>query len=295
MEFRNLITFDMVVERESFTKAAEELGYAQSTVTSQIKQLEMELGVPIFDRLGNQIRLTEPGRILHGYAKQIISLAEEAKHAVICDTIPSGKLRVAGISSLCAAILPQMIRQYNEKFPDVTIMADTMTTAQVMESVSAGRADIGLYMDFDQNIPADFCGITMDNPLYFISAPGHLLTKRKKLSIKELEGIPIIGTEIQCCYRKMLVDLFARHNLVPSVLFETENTEVIKHFVQSGIGISFLPEIAVREEIREMKLCRLPVTDLVPVVYLHIIHGRNQWMSPAVREFFALAEIIKSL
>ena len=61
MEFRNLITFTMVVERESFTKAAEELGYAQSTVTSQIKQLEMELGVPIFDRLGNQIRLTEPG------------------------------------------------------------------------------------------------------------------------------------------------------------------------------------------------------------------------------------------
>ena len=289
MDFKNLISFKTIAETRSFSKAAIELGYAQSTISFQIKQLETEFGVPLFDRIGNQIRLTDAGHILLDYTIRILSLSEEAKHVIAQDSFPSGTLRIAGISSLCANMLPQLIKKYSHTFPNVTISTATVSKQQVLEKVNNGSADIGLYMDFE--IPPEdvFTAVSIENPLYFICSNKNILCNKETLYLKDLEGVPLIATEPKCSYREVLMSLFLRNNITSSILFESENTEVIKRFVQSDIGISFLPEIAVREELADFKLRKLNITNPIPNVYINVIHKKNQWMTPAIREFFNLA------
>lgn len=288
MEIKNLVSFKTIAETNSFSKAALTLGYAQSTITFQIKQLEEELGLPLFDRIGNQIRLTASGQVFLDYTLRILSLTKEAKHAITQDACPSGTLRIAGISSLCANLLPQLIKQYNEQYPKVTISATTVTKAQVLELVNNGSADIGLYMDFDIPPEDSYTAVHIENPLHFISAPHNSLAAKGSLSVKELGGIPIIATEPHCSYREVLMNLFLKNQTTPSILFESENTEVIKRFVQSDLGIALLPEIAVREELSSNKLCRLSIADDIPSVLINVIHRKNQWLTPAIREFFNL-------
>jgi len=288
MELKNLISFKTIADTKSFTKSALLLGYAQPTITFQIKQLEDELGVQLFDRIGNQIRLTASGHILLEYTLKILSLSAEVKNIIAKDSTPSGILHISGISSLCASILPPLIKIYNAKFPDVTISASTATRLQVLDMINNGSADIGLYMDFE--LPSDdiYTSFSMKNPLYFICSPNNNLHTQKSLTIKNLAGIPLIATEPQCRYRKLLTNLFIKNNITPSIMFESENTEVIKRFVQSDLGISFLPEIAVREELKTGKLCKINITDAIPSVYINVIHKNNQWITPAIREFFNL-------
>lgn len=271
-----------------FSKAALILGYAQSTITFQVKQLETELGVPLFDRIGNQIRLTDSGQILLDYTLRILSLSDEVKHVISQNSSPSGMLRIAGISSLCANILPGLIKEYNETFPNVSISATTVTKLQVLEMVNNGSADIGLYMDFEIPSKDTYTAVYVENPLYFICSAKNILCSQNSLSIKELKAVPFIATEPQCSYRKVLTNLFMENNITPSILFESENTEVIKRFVQSDIGISFLPEIAVREELAANRLCKLNITNSIPTTFINVIHRKNQWITPAIREFFNL-------
>lgn len=286
MELKNLISFKTISETKSFSQAASVLGYAQPTITFQIKQLETELGVPLFDRIGNQIRLTLSGQILLDYTLKILSLSDEVKHVIANNSAPSGMLRIAGISSLCANILPQLIKEYNEAYPNVTISATTLTKSQVIERVNNGSADIGLYIDFEIPSKDTYTSVVIENPLYFICSSKNDLLSQKTLSVKDLESVPFIATETQCSYRKALEQIFSANNITPSILFESENTEVIKRFVQSDIGISFLPEISVREELATNKLCKLNISDRIPTTYINVIHRKNQWVTPALREFF---------
>lgn len=288
MELKNLVSFQTIAEAESFSKAALLLGYAQSTISFQIKQLETELGVPLFDRINNGIRLTDSGQVLLDYTHQILSLSEQARQAITQESVPAGILRIAGISSLCASILPDIIKRYNEQFPAVTVSVITSFKSEILEKVNNGAADIGLYMDFELPPKEIYETASIENPLCFICSDRNELGSRGSLSIRDLAGIPLIATEPQCCYREVLTSLYVKNGIDPTILFESENTEVIKRFVQSNIGISFLPEIAVRDEITSHRLQKIDITDSVPVAYINVIHNKNQWMKPSVREFFRL-------
>lgn len=288
MELKNLVSFQTIAETESFSKAALLLGYAQSTISFQMRQLETELGVPLFDRINNGIRLTDSGQVLLDYTHQILSLSEQARQAITQESAPAGILRITGISSLCASILPNIIKRYNEQFPDVTVSVVTSIKSEIIDKVNSGAADIGLYMDFELPSKEIYETAVIENPLCFICSDKNVLGSRSSLSIKDLVGIPMIATEPNCCYREVLTNLYAKNGIEPMILFEAENTEVIKRFVQANLGISFLPEIAVREEITLHRLQKIDITDSVPVAYINVIHNKNQWMKPSVREFFRL-------
>ena len=117
MEHRQLRTFRAVARELSFTRAAEELGYVQSSVTAQVKALEAELGVPLFDRLGRRVVLTDAGRALQGYAGMILDLHEEARAAVAGehDGAPTGSLTVSAPETLCTYRLPRLLRRFGER------------------------------------------------------------------------------------------------------------------------------------------------------------------------------------
>ena len=117
MELRNLNTFVRAADAGSFSRAASELGYTQSTVTAQIQGLEEELGVQLFDRLPKGIALTQPGEALLEHARSLLLEAENARLAVKNQREPSGKLRIGAFSSLCTAFLPDLLKQYHQLYP----------------------------------------------------------------------------------------------------------------------------------------------------------------------------------
>ena len=115
MEIRNLKTYIEVCEKGSFTRAAQQMGYTQSTVTAQIKQLEEELGTALFDRNGKHIQLNAMGEQLLSYANRIVSLEEEAKNQFSDVETPKGTLRIGVIESVGAFLLPDILKAYMEK------------------------------------------------------------------------------------------------------------------------------------------------------------------------------------
>jgi len=290
MEHRNLVSFKKVAEAGSFSKAAKELGYAQPTVTFQIKQLEGELGVILFDRIGNHISLTEAGATLLDYSYRMLSLENEVKNRIKEDDTPSGTIRIASIDSLCANLLPSLIRDFSELYPSVTISASSASKAEVLNSITNGSADFGFYIDFVPPPDGYNTVLSSRNSLSFLCDPSYKANRQESFKISELAGIPMIVTEKYCTYRNLLQQIFAKNNTELRVYFESENTEVIKHFAEAGIGVAFLPEIVVKEELKEQKLCRLLVDVEIPFIYINAIYHKNKWLTPAMREFCTLLE-----
>lgn len=119
MELRNIKSFIKVAEFENFSKAAEVLGYAQSTITLQIQQLEQELGVNLFDRIGKRVLLSEKGRAFLSYANDMVQLEAEAIETVSENTTPTGTLRIGTIESIASSFLPLLLEEYLKKCPQV--------------------------------------------------------------------------------------------------------------------------------------------------------------------------------
>ena len=147
MELRNLLTYCKVCESMSFSKAADQLGYAQSTVTMQIAQLEDELGVKLFDRNGKRIRTNAKGQELLVYANRLIALADEAKTNVADRKTPQGPVRIGVIESIGAFFLPDLLQDYLVRFPDVHVQVLTATTREIMEMLRQNKIDLMLTLD----------------------------------------------------------------------------------------------------------------------------------------------------
>src|SRR5690349_21719254 len=143
MELRQLITFRVLARTLNFTRTASELGYVQSSVTAQIQALEAELGVPLFDRLGKRVSLTDGGRQLLEYAERILALADEARAAVSADATPRGTLSIGAPETLCTYRLPAILHAFRDRYPQVQILFRANPVATLRQCVSTGVIDVG--------------------------------------------------------------------------------------------------------------------------------------------------------
>src|SRR5258708_269564 len=147
MELRQLATFRMVATTLSFTQAASALGYVQSSVTAQIQALEADLGVPLFDRLGKRIVLTDAGSRLLRYAEKILALAEEARSVVAGDDEPTGSLTISAPESLCTYRLPAILGLFRERYPRVQLLFRPSPSADMRRRVGEGLLDLAFVLE----------------------------------------------------------------------------------------------------------------------------------------------------
>ncbi|MFF3910754.1 LysR family transcriptional regulator [Streptomyces sp. NPDC001848] len=147
MELRLLVTFEKVATVLSFTRAAAELAYAQSSVTAQIRALESSLGVELFDRLGSRIRLTEAGERLLPYARPIIELSDEARAAVTGAEEPAGTLTVGTMESLTSYRLPPLLEFFHHRYPGVRLALRTTIGDETRLALRQGTYDLGFLME----------------------------------------------------------------------------------------------------------------------------------------------------
>ncbi|MER6568702.1 LysR family transcriptional regulator [Streptomyces sp. NPDC001093] len=254
MELRLLVTFEKVATVLSFTRAAAELSYAQSSVTGQIRTLESSLGIELFDRLGGRIRLTEAGERLLPYARQIIELAEEARAAVVEPEEPSGTLTVGTMESLTSYRLPPLLEYFHHRHPRVRLALRTTIGDETRQALRQGTYDVGFLMEEETEHPGLESAVLAVEPLALVAAPGHALST-SPVTTAGLTDQPLLATEPGCAYR----DLFERElrSFGDVEFMEFGTIEATKRAAAAGLGIALLPEVTVAAELAEGSLVRL--------------------------------------
>ncbi|MEV6398436.1 LysR family transcriptional regulator [Streptomyces sp. NPDC051907] len=273
MELRLLVTFEKVATVLSFTQAAAELKYAQSSVTSQIRSLESSLGAELFDRLGSRIRLTEAGERLLPYARRIIELADEAQRAVQGADEPAGTINVGTMESLTSYRLPALLELFHHRYPKVRLSLRPTLGDETRQALRQGVYDIGFLMERDTEHAGLETEVLTAEPLVLVCAPTHPLAERAgagrtaggaatsvaaRLETADLADVQLVGTEPGCPYRDLFEDELRERNGAPPPFMEFGTIEATKRGVAGGLGVALLPRMTVREELASGTLLALP-------------------------------------
>ncbi|MFD7325009.1 LysR family transcriptional regulator [Streptomyces sp. NPDC059875] len=254
MELRLLVTFEKVATVLSFTRAAAELRYAQSSVTSQIRALESSLGVELFERLGSRIRLTEAGERLLPYARRIIELSEEARAAVVETEEPAGAIAVGTMESLTSYRLPPLLELFHHRYPKVQLSLRPTLGDETRQALRQGTYDVGFLMEPETEHAGLESEVLAEEPLVLVASPRHPLAGRTDLTPADLAVAQLVGTEPGCPYR----DLFERELREWSPPFmEFGTIEATKRGVAGGLGIALVPRVTVSEELASGALVEL--------------------------------------
>lgn len=291
MEFREISTFLQVAQYQSFSKAARHLGYSQAAVTIQIKQLEQELGVHLFDRIGKQISLTHQGQVFYQYAVSIRNDLEQAKNAVSDPSTLSGKLCLGTIESICASIFPDLLAEYHRVHPEVTISIVTDSPGVLLDRMNENTIDI-VYL-LDRRIYDNRWCKTLEEPEenIFVASPDHeLALVKRELELDEVLRFPFFLTEKDASYRHMLEQYLASINRSVKPFLEIGNTEFIIHMLLKNTGISFLPKFTVQRELQQKQLTALNVRGFQMQTWRQIFYHKNKWVTREMQEFLRLAD-----
>jgi len=285
MELRQLNTFRMVASTLNFSRAAEVLGYVPSNVTMQIKALEEELGVRLFDRLGKQLVLTTAGKRFLTYTHSVLDKLDEARSVVHDNEKMSGTLTISANEVLCAYRLPVVFRLFRSRHPEVRLIFRSVPNQHLKQTLFDGTADIVFMLDE----PILSTGLEvepiLEETFCLFAAPDHRLAKQSSLTLEDFHGEVFLTNEKGCTYRTMFDRSFERKGIDTITYLEFQNAEAIKQCAISGIGIAFLPEVVTRAEVERGELVSLPwhIKDLH--VYTQMSWHKDKWLSPIMLSF----------
>lgn len=289
MDLRQLQTFITVCDLMNVTKAAEQLGYAQSSVTAQLRQLEAELNVRLFERIGRSIALTDAGARLLPYAAELLRLSETMKAAVAGGDVPSGTLTIGTSESLSISRLPPVLREYRRLYPGVELRLRLISCGDVLPGLTRNEIDaafaIGKRQETEQTAEINL----LPERILLLAPPGHPLTKKAAITAADLENEALLVTGPGCYYGGAFLERLAALQVQAKIVLQTDSVQVIKQAAISGLGLCVLPAVSVAEEISAGKLVPLPFdTSDYHIVSQLLIH-RDKWQSPALKAFLELA------
>lgn len=285
MELRYLDTFVAAAELGSFSLAAKQLNYAQSTVTTQIDSLEKELSVKLFNRNGKRISLSAAGRDLLQYAYRFQELNQDLHRHFIGNQTIDGELRLGIIESLIASKYRNGIEPFLRNFPDVSLRLSIGTVTEVKEMLKKGEVDLAFLFDRPA-AEEDFATLlSVPQDVLFVTSAEDPLLKQKTITLSDLAAKDWFLTESGCNYRRVLDDILSDRRISVKRRLEVGATKLLLEYVQKGMGITLLPEFTLREEIEKGTIAPIPVTDCRISMELQLLVHKNRWLPPAARTF----------
>jgi LysR family cyn operon transcriptional activator len=242
MEIRNLRSFLAVAETAHFTRAARKVHLSQSTLSHQIKELEQEIGVPLFDRGGRQVRLTAAGMILREHARRAIRTLDEAIPAIgEVESLSRGQVSVGVVQVLDSLLVPSVIAHFTGAHPGIGIRVERLWQRDIESAVRSGDIDLGICLD-----PPKIQGVVLDilaeTPFALIVADTDLLAGRRSLGVEELGQVPLILFPPKGSWLRQLTDeTFSESRIEPTCSIEMDSVEAVLATVKQGLGVAFLP------------------------------------------------------
>ena len=287
MDFDQLHTFLEIVRLKSFSKAAQTCYRTQPAISAQVRQLEQELRADLFERFGSRISLTTAGKIFAGYAEQMLDLRRRAQDVIAeLETNPRGELVIAGNEATCIYVLPKVFSEYREQFQSVQLQVLRSYGSRVVEAVMENSADFGLVQLPVEEKRLQVVNIYRDEIRLIVPA-GHPLAGRPSVTARDVTDYYLVLPK----YGKTRTRLNEWLEVVEEdirISMELDSTEMMKHFVIAGLGVSFVAASNCREEIAAGKLWSIPLAPEPMVRRLGLIYRKDKGLSKAALGFIQI-------
>jgi len=288
MELREIRTFLEVADLKSFCRAAEKLKYSQAAVTVQIKQLEKELNVHLFDRIGKQTTLTHEGEMFYQYASEIMRNVAYARNALGQSSELTGRLVIGTIESICSTLFPPLIREYHHRYPGVNINIVVDSPGALLNMMNSNQVDMVYFLD-RRMYDAKWVKI-LEKPeeIIFAASKDHIFAKVTGLTIDQVITQPLILTEKDASYRFILEQYLASDDKKLHPFLEIGNTEFIIKLLKQNEGISFLPEFTIKKDMELGSLTALSMREFHLRTWRQIVYHKDKWLSREMKAFMEL-------
>lgn len=290
MEIRTLLTFARIAETGSFSRTAEQLGYSQSAVTMQIKQLEGELGAQLFERIGKRVKLTQAGERLLPYALEMLTLVQKAEAIAREPGEITGPLRIGTSESFVISVLPPVFAGFRERCPHVEVRVQTALVADLFQKLRQNEVDLLYFLDERVYFPEWVKVFERERPIHFVASAQSELAGQTAVPMERLLREPLYLTEKGVSYRYAMEQVLAERGVELHPVLEIGNTSVITQFLLKNGGISFLPEYVVRGQLDRGRLVVLD-TDCPKIsMWSQLVYHRSKYVTPQMRAFIRLLE-----
>lgn len=279
MESGDLRIFQCVAQEGNLTKAAAKLGYVQSNVTARIRHLEAEVGTTLFIRHNRGMTLSPAGEMLLTYADKIIGLLNDASKALRATSIPSGPLRIGSTQTAAAVRLPELFAKYYQQYPEVSLSLATGNSQMLIDQVIGYEME-GAFIGCSCDHPDIESIDVFDEELFVVSSgvgPEEELTRK-----------PILVYSMGCSYRQILEEWLNSSGVNRPVIMEFGTLEAIISGVTSGMGISLLPEIVIRQQIANGNLRKHSLPSGISRMMTRFITRKDAFVSSALGAFIAM-------
>jgi len=282
MDLKNLRTFIQVAELGSFTQAARRLGFSQPAVTSQVKQLEAELEVRLFERVRHTVTLTQKGREVLGYAYQMTQLTQELARDLHAAEEVTGHIHLVMADSL-VGLLGRTFRDFWRDWPGIRLKITTAGTEEMFRLLNHNEADLVMTLD-SRVYDAEYVIVHEEKvTAHFVAPADSPLAEQGPMPVEEVVKYPFLLTEKGMSYRRLLDERLAARSLEIVPVMETGDVALICRLVAQGAGCSFLPDYATQEAVEAGRLARLPVPGFEIDIWKQLLHHRDKWLSPQLR------------
>jgi len=299
MDLRQLNIFKAVADELSFSRAATKLGRVQSSVSAQVAALEEDLSVPLFDRLGRRIVLTEAGMVMLEYAQRLLTLSAEAERAVVDAGTSTGdvagSLVVSAPETLLTYRLPALLAYFHRKYPKVRFSVRPTLIGRLAGvtrwAVEKAEVDVAFVLDGPAKAPGLCVEPLIREGITVIAPSAHALAPSVSVSPADLSGETTLlpeAPESGCAYRGQFEHQLAAAGVAPPEKIEFQSIEAVKQCVAAGMGISALPSVAVDADLANGRLAALPWCEPFEVLTQMVWHG-GRWQSPTLKAFLETA------
>ena len=287
MELHQLRGFYEIAKGGSFTRAADRLYLTQPAISLQVKALEEELGQVLLDRTRQAARLTEAGEILFRQTTQIFEHLATAREEIdALHEVLRGRLVIGTSDTNCTYILPELLQRFRERFPDVELDMRNKMSPEVCQLVLDDEVDLGL-----ATLPAHHRRLSKEKLFtrqdVLVCPPDHPLAGRKRVRLATVAQYPMLVLEHGSRTRTLLDETFEQIDVDLQIAMSLGSVEVIKRFVEIGMGIALVPKVAVAEEKAADRLRVISVIGLASRATGLIVH-RGRRRSPAAKAFIAM-------
>lgn len=280
-----LRTFRAVAEQLSFSAAAHELSISQPSVSYQVKELEAVLGLPLIDRLGKRVRLTEAGEVLYEYARRTLTLLDEA--TLVMEQmrgIERGTLRVGASTTVGIYVIPLALGAYKKLHPNLALSLEIGARETLQERVKRGVLDLAV-LSLPIADPDLESTSFMDDELVMVVPAGHTLAGRSRLTLRDFTGESFLMREPGSGTRIAVEMASRRAGVSLQVGMELGSNGAIKHAVEAGLGVAVLSSHAIELERRGGGLVVVDIQGFPILRPWNIVHLRRRQLPSAVSQF----------
>jgi len=250
MDLRQLEILQAIAETGSFTACGRKLHVSQSAISRQILLLEEELGEPLFLRVGRQVRMTPAAESLVQLGQRVFLDVRETVGAITDRTRElRGTLRLSGGMTVCLYVFPPLLKHLRRVHPQLDVRLTVATAGRSVQEIRGGRVNAGLL-----TLPVEESDLVtvpvLHEELLLVTTPTHPLARRRRVTPRDLDGQPFVLFEVGSATRKVIDQFFATEKIDPTIVMDTENVEIIKAMVKTGMGIGIVPYQSVAREVR---------------------------------------------